>query len=525
MCGMNAIEPVVKQLEELGLVSAEKLRATGGAVPPPADAPTLLAQLVEQNLLTKFQSQQVAAGRAKSLVFGSYVMLDRLPGAGPLFKARHRRVNRLVTIRPLPPTLTKDAAATGRVLREVETSGALQHAHIAAVQDIDDVSGAYYVVAELIDGSDLAALSQQRGKLPVNEACSYAAQAAAGLDQAHALGLAHRDVRAETLFVDRTGTVKVFGFGLTLPTGNADARTEAADDVAALGRVLYRLLAGIAAPTGATTSPTLREVRPDVSPGLDAYIARMTSAQPEERPTMAEAAAALKSPETLPAPSTAAAESPFAFAFDDAEAPAAAEQSPVVAPLPPTPPSFEPPPAPAATSAAEPVAVAETMPEAIVMAVTEEDEADAEEPVVAVMEPTVEPAGTFSIGPVAAVSDSMSFAAPAGSSFAAATKTATVRKPAKRVKLGPLPWEVDPKFLTPPYLIGGGAGAFVLLALLIGFFVGGSKPAKSKVIPVVPARASGAPAARPAAPPPKELFSLPPSDSLPAAAPAKPKKR
>ena len=76
-----ALEIVVKQLEDSGIVAPGKLE---NFVPPkasPKDAEALLRQLYKQNLLTKFQAQQFAAGRAKSLILGGYTILDKI-GAG-----------------------------------------------------------------------------------------------------------------------------------------------------------------------------------------------------------------------------------------------------------------------------------------------------------------------------------------------------------------------------------------------------------------------------------------------------------
>src|SRR6185503_11122134 len=104
------LESVVKQLTDSGIIAPGKLE---NFVPPkasPKDAEELLRELFKQNLLTKFQAQQVAAGRVKSLILGGYIILDKIGagGMGQVFKAQHRKMERLVAIKMLPPAMTKD---------------------------------------------------------------------------------------------------------------------------------------------------------------------------------------------------------------------------------------------------------------------------------------------------------------------------------------------------------------------------------------------------------------------------------
>src|SRR5436190_6101770 len=122
-----ALETVVKQLSDSGIVSSGKLE---NFIPPkasPKDAEELLRELHRQKLLTKFQAQQVAAGKAKALILGEYTILDKIGagGMGQVFKALHRRMDRTVAIKMLPPAMTKDAPAVARFEREVRAAAKL----------------------------------------------------------------------------------------------------------------------------------------------------------------------------------------------------------------------------------------------------------------------------------------------------------------------------------------------------------------------------------------------------------------
>ncbi len=114
-----ALESVVKQLADSGIVSPGQLE---NLVPPkahPKDGEELLRQLIKQNHLTKFQAQQIAQGRGKNLILGNYTILDKIGagGMGQVFKAEHRRMKRVVAIKMLPSATMKDAAAVARFQR------------------------------------------------------------------------------------------------------------------------------------------------------------------------------------------------------------------------------------------------------------------------------------------------------------------------------------------------------------------------------------------------------------------------
>ena len=74
-----------------------------------------LPELVKQNHLTKFQAQHVNAGKTKSLILGNYTILDKIGagGMGQVFKAEHRRMERVVAIKMLPPADDQGCCGSG----------------------------------------------------------------------------------------------------------------------------------------------------------------------------------------------------------------------------------------------------------------------------------------------------------------------------------------------------------------------------------------------------------------------------
>lgn len=134
-------------------------------------------------------------------------------GMGRVWKARHEMMNRIVAVKTIRPDLLRDERAVARFRREVEAA-ALDHPGIVRAFDAERLGDLHFLVMEFVEGVDLARLVQERGPLPVAEACEYARQVAAGLAYAHDRGLVHRDIKPHNLLLAQPGMVKVSDFGL-----------------------------------------------------------------------------------------------------------------------------------------------------------------------------------------------------------------------------------------------------------------------------------------------------------------------
>jgi len=276
---------------------------------------------------------------ADGSVFGQYLLLDQLHNSrtGPIFRAKHRAMDRVVALKVFSPEMTGSAELVERFHRKMKILAHLSHPNLVAAHDAGEHDGIHYLVMEFIDGRDLWTLVKQHGPLPIAHAVSYTAQAAAGLGFAHAHGVFHRNVKPGNLLVDKQGVVKVIGLGLagikgdtglagaspgqelTLPgrvMGTYDYMapeqaidSHAADhraDIYGLGCTLHVLLTGRTPYPGKSPPvqvlahrsqpiPSLRAARRDAPAGLDAVFSRMLAKKPEDRyPSMAEVIMALQ---------------------------------------------------------------------------------------------------------------------------------------------------------------------------------------------------------------------------------------
>jgi serine/threonine-protein kinase len=206
-------------------------------------------------------------------------------GMGAVYRARQTTLARDVAIKILLPEMAQNPEAVRRFQREARISTALDHPNVVRVFLFGQLpDGSLYLVMELLRGRTLAELLRIEPQLPVARALHISTQIAAGVGEAHAQGVVHRDVKPENVFLVTKGKdpdfVKVLDFGIARlfraedpthatqsglvfgtaryisPEGAAGEKTDARSDVYSLGVLTYQLLAG-ETPFPAATPVTL----------------------------------------------------------------------------------------------------------------------------------------------------------------------------------------------------------------------------------------------------------------------------
>jgi eukaryotic-like serine/threonine-protein kinase len=269
--------------------------------------------------------------RLKSTVGGKYRIVRFLAegGMGAVYEAHHLVVKRRFAVKFLRADLVRRRDVLLRFKREAEATGSLEGENIAAVVDFGiTTDGAPYIVMEYLDGIDLGALLSELGPLPVARAADLVIQACRGMQEAHAAGVLHRDLKPQNLFVcrrsDGSDLLKIVDFGVAKlllgdPTsqvtrtgsmvgtpsymspeqarGETNIDTKA--DVHALGVILYELLCGHTPHRGDSFNAVIHQIATqppmplrcegrEFPPELEAVVQRALASDPAARQASAE---------------------------------------------------------------------------------------------------------------------------------------------------------------------------------------------------------------------------------------------
>lgn len=198
---------------------------------------------------------------------GNYILLEELGGGGmaTIYKGHHAFLDRPVAIKELKSRFRRDSELQDRFQREARAAANLPHRNIVQVYDFWRDREHRYLVMELVEGLDAAAVLRRVGAVPPYVALALVGQVCGGLAFAHARGIIHRDLKPSNLFITREGVAKVGDFGIahlmdtpgltqpgqtlgTLaymsPEQIRGERLTPASDVFSLGIVLYELATG-----------------------------------------------------------------------------------------------------------------------------------------------------------------------------------------------------------------------------------------------------------------------------------------
>jgi eukaryotic-like serine/threonine-protein kinase len=239
-------------------------------------------------------------------------------GMATIYRGRDMRMDRIVAIKVLREVYSTDPKFVTRFQREAKAASSLQHPNIVQVYDYGQSDGNYFIVMELVEGTDLRRYLRSRGVLAIDRAIIIAHDVALGLSAAHRRGIVHRDVKPQNILVGRDGSIKLTDFGIasvykdinaerltttgmTLGTVQYYAPEQAqgeivspAADVYALGIVMYEMLTGRTPFDGDTpvavamqhiqdppTPPS--HFNPAIPPALEEIIMRCLEKVPEMR--------------------------------------------------------------------------------------------------------------------------------------------------------------------------------------------------------------------------------------------------
>ena len=256
--------------------------------------------------------------------FGAY-RIERLLGAGGMgqvYEAVQVALGKRVAIKVILPEHAANPEVVARFLREAQATARIRHPNVVDVTDVGSVNGIPFLAMEFLDGEPLSARITRDKMLDASDAVDLVVPVLAALQAAHELGMVHRDIKPDNIFlVDERGGVRptLVDFGITkLLDGGAaggltktalvvgtpyymapeqaedSKRVDARADLYSLGVVLYESLVGVV-PFGGDSLVSillhiakgeytpLRERRPGLDEKLAAAVQRAMASEARKR--------------------------------------------------------------------------------------------------------------------------------------------------------------------------------------------------------------------------------------------------
>lgn len=344
----TSLEELLILLRRTRLLDHEQLRRLANSWKGDDPPQPQVEEMVRAGVITRYQAEQLLAGRAGRLRLGPYRLLERLGrgGMGLVFKAEHLLLRRLVALKVVgrarrrqPKDVPARRIEPGRtpvhrrrptqLWHEAEMTARLSHPNIVVAHDACRLRGRLVLVLEYVEGVDLERLVAQTGPLPVTLAVEVVRQTAQALRYLHERQLVHRDVKPANLMLahaagpDGMPSVKLLDLGIASSTSHAGQElcgtpdylaperglatdsTDIRSDLYSLGCTFYHLLTGrVPFPGGNWTGKLLRhrievptpvaDLRPEVPPRVLEILERLMARDPDERyQTPAEVVAAV----------------------------------------------------------------------------------------------------------------------------------------------------------------------------------------------------------------------------------------
>ena len=262
----------------------------------------------------------VPGGLAAGSQIAGYTIEEQIGrgGMAVVYRASDKRLNRPVALKILAPELASDSGYRQRFLREMRAAAAVDHPNIVPVFDAGEADGELFIAMRYVDGQDVRTLLEAEHRLPTARASRFIAQAASALDEAHARGLVHRDVKPGNMLVGTAQPDHLYlsDFGLSKQGVSSAPLTltgqfmgtldymapeqieghpiDGRADLYALACTAFEMLAGqppfkrdeglavmwaqVSAPV-----PSLRALRPDLPPAVDQVMATALAKRPDAR--------------------------------------------------------------------------------------------------------------------------------------------------------------------------------------------------------------------------------------------------
>ncbi|MFQ5790635.1 MAG: protein kinase, partial [Acidobacteriota bacterium] len=186
-------------------------------------------------------------------------------GMGRVYRARDLELDKTIALKAIRNESGTGPEVVRRFKQELLLARKITHKNVVRIYDLGEANGIKFFTMELIRGKSLKQVLRQQRKLPVEEVLPMARQILSALEEAHAQGVVHRDLKPQNIMVDAEGVPHIMDFGIARSVDGASMTSTASvlgtpdyispeqvsgesasaqSDLFSFGVILYEMLTG-----------------------------------------------------------------------------------------------------------------------------------------------------------------------------------------------------------------------------------------------------------------------------------------
>ncbi len=135
-------------------------------------------------------------------------------GMGRVYRVEDTKLKQEVALKLIKPEISSDKKTIERFRNELKIARNIRHKNVCGMFDLGEAEGARFITMEYVSGEDLKRFIRRAAPLSTSRTISIAKQVCEGLEEAHRLGVVHRDLKPNNVMIDKDGNVRIMDFGI-----------------------------------------------------------------------------------------------------------------------------------------------------------------------------------------------------------------------------------------------------------------------------------------------------------------------